>query len=124
VRGNKEAIHDAQYLVDFQDRQEAVANSRPPYNSTVQLESSNFIELQDDEDDEETNPNEMVKIEDRDVPLNFRLLQSADDEESDDDDETDPNEMVKIEDRDVPLNFRFVHYENEDGELIQMQGVY
>jgi len=68
IRGEKQWQDWAQNLIDHQDHLTRTANTRPPYNSTVQLEDVNFVHISTEDGDE------LVKMdESHGIPLNFRF---------------------------------------------------
>ena len=73
--------------------------------------NADFIQTKDDD----PKKIESIMMEDPNIPLNLRLIQTSQDD--------DPNkiESMAMEDVDVPMNFRLLHVKTEQGdELVRM----
>ena len=107
VRGEKPYLGFHQGLVDYEDNQVVRANTRIPYASTL-------VQF-DDEEDVEVDNKDVLKLEQRHVPLNFDFVGLKDD---------DVSKMESLEDTSsIPINFRLVHIATEDGELMMKEQI-
>ena len=119
-------MENAQNIEDWGLHQVFMANTRPPYWSTVQLrddddenqtdfeKDTDMSVLYEKEDPKNPQPETVVNVNQR-VPLGTHLLQLRDD---------DPSKMegMLMEDPNIPLNMRLVHIKTEEGdELIRIQ---
>lgn len=146
VRGEKEWQAWAQDHNDWLDNQTKMANTRPPYNSTLQLSADvhddhdtlalpktvavtppparDAVPLRGEKQWQEWAQGHVDALDNQTAKANTRLpyhstLVQLDFENDDDLVDTDP---VKVESNSVPLSFSFVHLVTEDGdELVKVE---
>lgn len=102
VRGEKQWMDNGQNIMDWEDNQVKVANTRLPYAST-------FAQLSDSDEVKSDDIEKIFVL--NTVPLTAEFVQLTPND-------SDPAKMesMVLEELDIPMNMRLVHIENNQGD--------